>query len=109
MLERVAIGRAELGGKINISAEFQHPIVVALENGVALLWREFELLEVLRLVRLERLAVFLLHQRHAEHVDAITLARALGIEHERAGDVVIVMLRAWHRRPPYCRPGPQTG
>src|SRR6266487_2289852 len=105
MLERVAIGGAELGSKIDISAEFQHAIVVALENGVGLLGREVELLEVFRLVRLEGFAVLILHQRHAEHVDAVTLARALGIEHEGAGNVIIVMLRAWHRRPPYCRPG----
>src|SRR6266542_5579504 len=109
MLERVAIGGTELGSKIDISAEFQHAIVVALENGVGLLGREVELLEVFRLVRLEGFAVLILHQRPSEHVDALTLDRALGIEHEGAGNVVIVMLRACHRRPPYCRPGPQTG
>ena len=51
--------------------------------------------EILRLVRLERLAVLLLHQRHAEHVELIALARALGIEHEGAGDVVVVFSRAF--------------
>src|SRR5206468_10195939 len=106
MLERMAVGGAELGGEVNVAAEFQHPVVVALENGVGLRGSEIELLEVFRLVRLEGFAVLVLHQRHAEHVDAVALARALGVEHEGAGDVVIVMLRACHRRPPYCRPAP---
>jgi len=63
--------------------------------------REIELLEVFRLVRLEGFAVLVLHQRHAEHVDAVALARALGVEDERAGDVVIVLLRPCHRSPPF--------
>ena len=89
MLERVAVGGAELGGEIDVAAEFQHAVVVALEHRVGLLRREFEFLQVLRLVGLEGPAVLVLHQRHAEHVDAIALARAFGIEHESARDIVI--------------------
>src|SRR5436305_1345146 len=46
MAERMAIGRAELGGEVDVSAELQHPVVVALEDRVGLLPRERELLEV---------------------------------------------------------------
>ncbi len=53
-----------------------------------------------RLVRLEGLAVLVLHQRHAEHVDAVALARALGIEHEGAGNVVVVLRFAGHGHSP---------
>ena len=98
MLERVAVGGAELGGEIDVAAELQHAVVVALEDGVGLLRRQLELLEVFRLVRLEGLAVLVLHQRHAEHVDAVALARAFGIEHKGARDVVVIVLFAGHRR-----------
>src|SRR5713101_1368130 len=97
MLERVAVGGAELGGEIDVAAELEHAVVVALEDRLALLGGERKPLEVFRLVGLERLAVRLLHQRHAEHVDAVALARALGVEDEGAGDVVVVLRRAWHR------------
>jgi hypothetical protein len=100
----VAVGRPELGGEIDVAAEFQQAVVVALEHGLALVLGERELLQVLRLVRLEGLAVLVLHQRHAEHVDAISLARALGVEHEGPGNIVIVLLRACHRLSPCLCP-----
>src|SRR6478672_11387871 len=37
MLERMAVGRAELRGEIDVAAEFQHPVVLALEDRLALL------------------------------------------------------------------------
>ena len=94
----MAVGGAELGGEINIAAELEHAVVIALEDGVGLLRRQVELLEVFRLVRLEGLAVLILHQRHAEHVDAESLARAVLVEDEGAGDVVVIVLFAGHRR-----------
>src|SRR5262249_25176012 len=97
MTERVPVRRAELGGEIDVAAELQHAVVVALEDGLGLLRRQLELLEIFRLVRLEGLAVLVLHQRHAEHVDAVALARALGVEHEGPRDVVVVVPRACHR------------
>src|SRR5262249_7593396 len=100
MPERMSVGRAQLGGEIDIAAELEHAVVVALENGVGLLTRERELLQVFRLVRLEGLAVRVLHQRHAEHVDAVALARSLRVEHEGAGNVVIVLRLARHRPSP---------
>src|SRR5262245_21250795 len=100
MAEGVAIGRAELGGEIDVAAELEHAVVVALEDRVPLLVRQRKFLQVFGFVRLEGLAVFLLHQRHAEHVDAVPLARPFGVEHERAGNVVIIVLRAWHRHSP---------
>src|SRR6266849_4104588 len=78
MAERVAVGRAELGGEVDIAAEGEHAVVVALEDRLGLLRRERKLLEIFGLVRLEGLAVLVLHQRHAEHVDAVALARAFG-------------------------------
>src|SRR5439155_24127478 len=53
---------------------------------------------VFRFVRLERLAVLVLHQRHAEHVDAVSLARTLGVEYECAGDIVVLLRPARHQR-----------
>src|SRR5215467_8660953 len=103
MPERVTVGRAELRGEIDVAAELKHPVVVALEYRFGLRRRELKLLEVLRLVGLEGLAVLLLHKRHAEHVDAEALARALGVEHEGAGDVVVVLPFARHRPSP-CTP-----
>src|SRR5215813_9989317 len=97
MTKRMEVGRAELGSEVDVAAELQHAVVVALENGVGLRRCERKPLEVFCLVRLEGLAVLILHQRHAEHVDAIALPRALRVEHEGARDVVIVLRLARHR------------
>ena len=97
MLEGMPVGRPELGGEIDVAAKFEHAIVIALEDGVGLFGRQLELLEILRLVGLEGAAIVVLHQRHAEHVDAVALARAFGIEHERAGDVVVDLRFASHQ------------
>src|SRR3954447_15302986 len=101
MPERMTVGRAELGGEVDIAAQFEHAIVVALEHGVGLFGREIILLQILGFIRLEGLAVLVLHQRHAEHVDAVALTRAFGIENERARDVLVFVLfgfRLSHRR-----------
>src|SRR2546427_812213 len=37
VLERVAVGRTQLGGEIDVAAELEHAIVFALEYGFALL------------------------------------------------------------------------
>ena len=42
MLERMAVGRAELGGEVDVAAELEHPVVLALEDRLALLRRESE-------------------------------------------------------------------
>src|SRR3984957_149808 len=98
MAERMAVGGAELCGEIDIAAELQHAVVIALEDGVGLLRRQVEFLEVFRPVPLEGLAVLALHQRPAKHVDAKSLARAVLVEHVGAGDVVVIVLFAGHRR-----------
>src|ERR1700722_10727966 len=103
MTERVAVGRAQLGGEIDVAAELQHAVVVALEDRLRLRWRERELLQVLRLVGLELPAVRILHQRHAEHVDAVSLAGLLRIEHESARNIVIIVRLAGHRGSPLRR------
>src|SRR5438874_2316943 len=43
MLERMAVGRTELGGEIDVAAQFQKPVVLALEDRLALLGGEREL------------------------------------------------------------------
>src|SRR3954452_6393125 len=97
----MAVGRAELGREIDIAAELEHAIVVALEHRIGLFGREIILLQILGFVRLEGLAILVLHQRHAEHVDAVALARAFRIEDECAGNVLVFVLcgfRLSHRR-----------
>src|SRR4051812_9595657 len=101
MPERMTVGRAELGGEIDIATELEHPIVVALEYRVGLFGRKIIFLQILGFVRLEGFAVLVLHQRHAEHVNAVALARAFGIEDEGAGNVLVFVLfgfRLSHRR-----------
>src|SRR3954447_23702028 len=101
MPERMTVGRAELGGEIDIAAQLEHPIVVALEYRVGLFGRKIIFLQILGFVRLEGFAVLVLHQRHAEHVDAVALARAFRIENERPRDVLVFVLfgfRLSHRR-----------
>src|SRR5262245_21738272 len=97
MLERMPVRGAQLGGEIDVAAELQHPVVGALENGFGLRRREVQPLEIFRLVRFQCFAVSLLHQRHAEHVDAVALALALVVELERAWYIIIIMLGACHR------------
>src|SRR3954465_10508009 len=52
MLERMAVGGAELGGEIDVAAELEHPVVLALEDGLALVLRQRKLVEIFRLVGL---------------------------------------------------------
>src|SRR6516165_10507638 len=98
MLERMTVGGAEFGGEIDVAAELEHAVIVTLENSVGLFRRETELFQILRLVRLEGFAVIVLHQRHAEHIDAVALAGSLGIEHESARNIVVIVSFAGHRR-----------
>src|SRR5579864_7435554 len=95
ILKRQAVGGAELRGVIDVAAELQHPIPVALQDRMPLLRRHRELIEILLLIRLEGLAVRILHQRHAEHVEPIPLARALRIEDLRARYVLIGFWRLY--------------
>src|SRR3984893_13812346 len=52
LLEREPIGRAELGGEIDVAAELEHLVPIALEDGFALLGRQGELVEVFSFVLL---------------------------------------------------------
>ena len=94
----MAVGGAELGGEIDVAAQFEHAVVIAPEDGVGLLRRQLEPFQIFGFVRLEGLAVVFLHQRHAEHVDAVTLARALLIEDKRPRDIFVIFVFAGHRR-----------
>src|SRR5262245_12025052 len=108
MTERVPVGRAELGSEVDVAAELQHAVVVALEDRVGLFRRKLILLEIFGLVFLEGLAVLRLHQRHAEHVDAVALARALGVEDEGTGNILVFVfvcfgLGHWRQLPEALR------
>src|SRR6478735_4042856 len=52
MLERMAVGRAELGGEIDVAAELEHPVVLALEDRLFLIGGELRkiLVEIAGLV-----------------------------------------------------------
>jgi hypothetical protein len=99
LLERKAVGRAELGGEIDVPAKLQHPIPLPPKDGLALFLGQLVGVQVARLIGLERFAVFFFQKGHAEHVDPVTLARMLGIEHEGAGNIVVVSLDAGHVSP----------
>src|SRR5580698_3661831 len=88
VLERQSVGGEQLGEKIDVAAELDHAAPVAFEDCVPLLRCHGPLLQVSRFVLLELLAVRGLHQRHAEHVDVIALARALRVEQGGAGHVI---------------------
>src|SRR5665213_3738491 len=80
VLEGQAVGRGELRGVIDIAAEPQHLIPIALEDRLLLLRRHRKAVEIGALVFLECRAALRGHHRHAEHVEMIALARAPGVE-----------------------------
>src|SRR5262245_29037912 len=94
VLKGKPVGREQLGQKIDVAAQIDHLVPVALQDGFALLLRHWEFLQIGRLVRFELRAVLGLHQRHAEHVEVIALARTLHVEERRAGDVIELILRS---------------
>src|SRR3954470_8885631 len=91
LLERHAVTCSELERVVDVAAELEHVEPFALQHCLALFGRERELVEVALLVRSERLAVRLVPQGHAEHVEPVPLATAPAIEHERAGNVVVLV------------------
>src|SRR5580698_4060674 len=109
MLKRQPVGGEELGQKIDVTAELDHPAPVASENRLALLGSHRKFLQVGRLVRFELLAVVGLHERHAEHVDVISLTRALCIEERRARNVLEWVLRFSHLTPQASKPYRRCG
>src|SRR5205085_7623943 len=66
----------------------EQAVVIALEDGLFLLIRDLPFVEIGAFVGLPALAIFRLHQAHRELVEMIALARTLGGEDARAGDVV---------------------
>src|SRR6185436_19394133 len=87
-LERLAIRREELRQVVDVAAEMDHALPVALQYRLALLRAHGELAQVLVFVRLEFLAVRRLHERHAELVDPVALPRTLRIEKRSARNIV---------------------
>src|SRR5665213_2514571 len=68
LLEGEAVERAELRGEVDVAAEFEHLVPIAVGNRFGLLGRHRKLLFVAFFVGAKRGAVLFLHQRHAEHV-----------------------------------------
>src|SRR6476661_2009605 len=54
LLERQPVGRRELGGEIDVAAEREHAVPVALQDDLLLLLRHRPAVEIGALVRLER-------------------------------------------------------
>ena len=91
LLEAPAVGGADLGQEIDVAAGGDAAIQVARQHRLLLLLGHRPLVEVGALVGLEARAVLGLHQRHAELVQPVALARLLGVEdrscRERPGRV----------------------
>ena len=86
MLEAPAVRRTDFRQEVDVAAERDAAVVVAREHGQLLVFRHGPLIQIRTLVRFEARAVVGLHQRHAEAVEVITLAREVGVEDRRAGD-----------------------
>src|SRR5262245_39786313 len=93
----MSVRRAEFRCEIDVPAELEHTIVLTFKDRFGLFRRQLKSLQIFRFVRLEGLAVCVLHQRHAEHVDAEPLARTFCIEDEGAGNVVVIVPFACHQ------------
>src|SRR5687768_10453168 len=98
LLEGQAVAGGELERVVDVAAQLEHAQPVSREHRLALLGRECEPVEVALLVGAKGLAVGLVAQRHAEHVEPVPLATAPAVEHERAGDVVVLAGGCAHRR-----------
>jgi hypothetical protein len=94
VLERLLIGEEQLGQVVDVSPQIDHAVPIAREDRLLLRFAHRPAVEIGALVRLERFAVLGLHQRHAEHVQVIALARALRVEHRGARDIVVVVALA---------------
>src|SRR5215471_3468009 len=92
----MTVGRAQLSSEVDVAAELEHAVVSPSEKGVALRLGEREAIKVFGFVGFERSTVLILHQRHAEHVEMITLFSPLRVEDESTGNVVVNLLGACH-------------
>src|SRR5215471_16764521 len=92
LLKGFAVSGAELGGEVDVAAQFDHAVPVAVQNGLLLLGRHWKAVEIGGLVGLEGGAVVRLHQRHTELIEPVALAGAIGIEDRRPGDVVVAVM-----------------
>ena len=92
LLEALAVGRADFRQEVDIAAELHHAVQVAVENRLLLFLGHLPFVEVGTLVRLEAGAVLRLHQRHAELVEPVAFARLIGVEDDRAGDFLELLV-----------------
>src|ERR1700683_2921370 len=91
VLKREAIAKRDFDRVVDIAADFQHAQPIALEHRAPLLGREREPIEIRGLIVLEALAVLRLVERHAEHVQVVADAPAVGVVDVGSGYVVVVM------------------
>src|ERR1019366_1053533 len=82
--------RAELRDVVYVPALLDHSEPVAFQDRFALRFRQLEFIQVRRLIGEKRLAVLILHERHAEIVEVITLRTGVLIEQVRARDIGIL-------------------
>src|SRR6516164_5096135 len=75
------VGGEDLGQEVDVPAQVEHLVVVAVEHGLLLVFGHRPLIEVGTFAGLEPLPVLRLHQAHAELVQLIALFRARGGEH----------------------------
>src|ERR1700691_4155267 len=90
ILEGQPVAEGDLDGVVDISADLQHPQPIAFQHGAALFGAEREAIQVRGLVLLEALAILHLVERHAEHIQYVADAAALGIVDIGAGNVFII-------------------
>jgi hypothetical protein len=89
LLKAFAVGGTNLGEEIDVAAERDAAVEIAVENRLLLLFRHGPFIEIGALVRLEPGPVIGLHQGHAELVQPVAVARLVGVENRRAGNVEI--------------------
>src|SRR5216683_4247190 len=92
ILEVKSVAKRNFDGVVDISPDAQHPQPVALQHRAALLGAEREAIEIRGLVLLEAPAILRFVERHAEHVQRVADAAALGVIDIRAGNAFVV---AW--------------
>ena len=80
VLKALAVGGADLGQKVNVAAGGDAAVQVAGQYALLLFFGHGPFIQVGPLVGLEAFAAGGLHQRHAELVQGVALARLLGIK-----------------------------
>jgi len=95
LLETLAVGGTDLGQEVDVAAKLDAAVQVARQHRLLLRFGHGPFVQVGALAGLEACAVFGFHQRHAELVQVITLARLFRVEDRRAWHVQVGFVE-WH-------------